>query len=62
MNIVNKKVLIIGTGISGIAAADLLAEEGAKVFLYDADTKRKVRRFFFMMQIQRSKKQKSESG
>ena len=38
MNIVNKKVLIIGTGISGIAAADLLAEEGAKVFLYDADT------------------------
>lgn len=37
MNLVNKKVLIIGTGISGIAAADLLSEEGAKVFLYDAD-------------------------
>ena len=37
MNLVNKKVLIIGTGISGIAAADLLSEEGANVFLYDAN-------------------------
>lgn len=37
MNLVNKNVLIIGTGISGIAAADLLSEEGAKVFLYDAN-------------------------
>lgn len=37
MNLKNKNVLIIGTGISGIAAADLLSEEGAKVFLYDAN-------------------------
>lgn len=37
MNLKNKKVLIIGTGISGIAAADLLSEEGAKVFLFDAN-------------------------
>ncbi len=37
MNLVNKNVLIIGTGISGIAAADLLSEEGANVFLYDAN-------------------------
>ena len=37
MNLVNKRVLIIGTGISGIAAADLLSEEGAKVILYDAN-------------------------
>ena len=30
MNLKNKNVLIIGTGISGIAAADLLSEEGAR--------------------------------
>ena len=37
MNLINKRVFIIGTGISGIAAADLLSAEGAKVFLYDSN-------------------------
>lgn len=37
MNLINKKVLVVGTGISGIAAADLLSAEGARVFLYDAN-------------------------
>jgi len=37
MNLINKNVLIVGTGISGVAAADLLSAEGAKVFLYDAN-------------------------
>lgn len=32
-----KKVLVVGTGISGIAATDLLVEVGAKVFLYDGN-------------------------
>ena len=46
MNLLNKKTLIIGTGISGIAAADLLSEEGASVVLYDANAEldeRKIR-------------------
>ena len=33
----DKKVLVIGTGISGIAASDLLMEVGAKVILFDAN-------------------------
>ena len=37
MNLYHKKVVVIGTGISGIAAADLLSEEGASVVLYDAN-------------------------
>lgn len=37
MNLVNKKVMIVGTGISGIAAADLLSSQGARVVLYDAN-------------------------
>lgn len=32
-----KKVLVIGTGISGIAATDLLCEVGANVVLYDGN-------------------------
>ena len=32
-----KKVLVIGTGISGIAATDLLCEVGADVVLYDGN-------------------------
>jgi len=32
-----KNVLVVGTGISGIAATDLLVEVGARVFLYDAN-------------------------
>ena len=32
-----KNVLVIGTGISGIAATDLLIQVGAKVFLFDGN-------------------------
>ena len=32
-----KNVLVIGTGVSGIAATDLLVEEGASVVLFDAN-------------------------
>ena len=35
-NIKNREVVIIGSGISGIAAARLLCEEQARVTLYDA--------------------------
>lgn len=33
----NKTFLVIGTGISGIAATDLLVEQGANVILYDGN-------------------------
>ena len=39
MNLNEKKVLVFGTGISGIGAADLLQEVGAKPVLYDGNTK-----------------------
>lgn len=32
-----KKVFVIGTGISGIAATDLLVQVGAEVTLYDGN-------------------------
>lgn len=35
MNFSGKKVLVFGTGLSGIAAADLLCDNGAEVILYD---------------------------
>ena len=34
-----KTVIVIGTGISGIAATDLLVEVGASVILYDGNDK-----------------------
>ncbi len=39
MNLKEKKVLVFGTGISGIGAADLLQAVGAKPVLYDGNTK-----------------------
>ena len=33
----DKNVLVIGTGISGIAASDLLVDVGANVILFDAN-------------------------
>ncbi len=33
------KVLVVGTGVSGIAATDLLERAGAKVYLYDSNEK-----------------------
>ncbi len=37
MDIMNKKVLVFGYGISGIAASRLLEKKGAKVILYDGN-------------------------
>lgn len=38
MNVKDKKVLVFGSGISGVAASQLLLGEGAKVVLYDGNT------------------------
>ena len=35
MDAEGKKVLVVGTGLSGIAAAGLLLEKGLDVILYD---------------------------
>ena len=37
MEFCGKKILVFGTGISGIGAADLLTEQGAEVVLYDGN-------------------------
>ena len=37
MDIQGKNVLVFGSGISGEAAAGLLAEHGARVILYDGN-------------------------
>ena len=39
MDIRGKKVLVFGSGISGEAAAGLLAEQGAQIILYDGNEK-----------------------
>ena len=39
MKLQGKKVLVFGTGISGIGAADLLKKVGATVILYDGNEK-----------------------
>lgn len=39
MNMENKRVLVFGTGVSGIGAADLLMKKGARVILYDGNDK-----------------------
>lgn len=41
MNLKNKKVLVFGTGISGIAAANLLEDQGACPVLFDGNTQLK---------------------
>ncbi|MBU3876963.1 UDP-N-acetylmuramoyl-L-alanine--D-glutamate ligase [Faecalicatena sp. AGMB00832] len=38
MELLNKKVLVFGSGISGVAASRLLLEKGAGVILYDGNT------------------------
>ncbi|KAI4447027.1 UDP-N-acetylmuramoylalanine--D-glutamate ligase [Eubacterium plexicaudatum ASF492] len=37
MELKGKKALVFGTGISGVAAAQLLAEKGADIILYDSN-------------------------
>ncbi|HCT92232.1 MAG TPA: UDP-N-acetylmuramoyl-L-alanine--D-glutamate ligase [Lachnospiraceae bacterium] len=39
MDMEKKQVLVFGTGVSGIGAADLLLEKGAEVLLYDGNDK-----------------------
>ena len=39
MEVAGKKVLVFGSGISGIGAAGLLEERGAEVILYDGNEK-----------------------
>lgn len=39
MNLDGKKFLVVGTGISGIAAAELLVGQGLETVLYDGDRK-----------------------
>lgn len=39
MEFAGKKVCVIGTGVSGIAAVNLLAKEGANILLYDGNDK-----------------------
>ena len=41
MNLKNKKVLVFGTGISGIAAVNLLEDQGACPVLFDGNTQLK---------------------
>ena len=42
MKLENKNVLVFGSGISGIGAANLLAEVGAKPIIYDENENRAV--------------------
>lgn len=37
MKMDKKRVLVFGSGVSGISAADLLAAQGARVLLYDGN-------------------------
>ena len=39
MEVTGKRVLVFGSGISGIGAAGLLLEQGAEVVLYDGNEK-----------------------
>ena len=39
MEVAGKKVLVFGSGISGIGAAALLVKQGAEVVLYDGNEK-----------------------
>ena len=39
MEVTGKKVLVFGSGISGIGAVKLLEEQGAEVILYDGNEK-----------------------
>ena len=41
MEVSGKKVLVFGSGISGIGAAELLEKHGAQVVLYDGNDKLK---------------------
>lgn len=36
-----KKILVFGTGLSGIAAAELLIRHGISIILYDGNDKQK---------------------
>lgn len=46
MNIDNKKVLVVGTGISGVAATQLLVEKGISTVLFDGNKDLNTKEFF----------------
>ncbi len=46
MNVNEHTFLVVGTGISGIAATELLLKKGAKVYLYDGNTSLDVDKIF----------------
>ena len=39
MNVDGKKIVVVGTGVSGIGAVKLLAQTGAIITLYDGNEK-----------------------
>lgn len=41
LNLIGKKFIVVGTGVSGIAAAELLVKHGFSVILYDGNKERK---------------------
>ena len=47
MKIEEKKVLVVGTGISGIAAAKLLLEKKIDTVLFDANKELDIEKFHF---------------
>lgn len=51
MNLQGKRVLVFGTGKSGIGAADLLCETGAKVILL-METKKQTRMLSYINLVQ----------
>ena len=46
ISIEGKKVLVVGTGVSGIAAAGLLLKENTDVVLYDGNDKLDTETFY----------------
>ena len=46
MNLDNKKVVVIGTGISGIAAAELLVKKNETVVLFDGNKELDCEKFY----------------
>ena len=51
MEFSGKKVLVFGTGISGIGAADLLTAKGANVILYDGNDNADKEKIFSKLKV-----------
>ena len=46
MSLQNKKILVVGTGVSGIAAAELLKQKGMDVLLFDGNKNLDTEKFY----------------